>query len=139
MIKKILIVDDEPTLVEILTDHFTNDGWTVESACNGKDGFEKTKSFSPDVILSDILMPVMTGLQMLEALYLIKSDIPLIFLSGFKDAEKTKLAWSMYAFDFLDKPFNSTSMLLVAQNAFEYGKDYVQNARKKAESLKKQA
>lgn len=128
--KKILIVDDELDLTVALVSMFEDSGWTVESASNGQEALEKVDSFNPNVIISDIHMPVMNGLEMLESIFRQGLLIPVVLLTGYRDAEKVKRAQTACAYDFLDKPFMSKTVLLMADIAFEFGKDHVLNARK---------
>ena len=60
---KILIVDDEPDIVEILKYNLNNEGYDVKSAYNGKKAVEKAKKFIPDIILLDVMMPEMDGIE----------------------------------------------------------------------------
>lgn len=66
--KKILIVEDEPSYVKILNDQLTSKGYEVYSASNGKEGLALAKKHSPDLILLDIKMPIMDGMTMLDLL-----------------------------------------------------------------------
>jgi CheY-like chemotaxis protein/HPt (histidine-containing phosphotransfer) domain-containing protein len=134
--KKILFVDDEEDMLSVLTRLFEDSGWTVETASNGRSGLEKAESFKPDVILSDIAMPTMTGTEFLKLLVEKKSKIPVIFLTGHRDVEKMKQAWAYGAFDFLDKPFKLEEMLQVCESAYSFGKDYVQSSRNRLQKLK---
>lgn len=138
MLKKILIVDDEVDLAELEVQLFEAAGWEAASAINGKEALVFIEKFQPDVILSDITMPVMDGLTLIEQLYHLKIEIPLIFVTGFRDVEKMKKAWSFGAFDFLDKPFNEKMMLQIANNAYEFGKEHLRASRKR-NSMKNQA
>lgn len=138
MKKRILIVDDEPDLCEVLVDHFQDDDWQTDVAPNGRVALTKLAEFKPDVILSDINMPVMDGMELLEEIYKRQDETPLIFISAFRDLEKMKKAWSLCAFDFLDKPFNRAAMLQLANNAVTYGRDYVRSARKRFLKIKGQ-
>lgn len=139
MSRKILIVDDEKDLVDVMRSCFEYEGWLVETADNGLEALKKCSIFSPDVILSDINMPKMNGLQFLAELDRMQSEIPLIFLSAFRDVEKMKLAWGLCAFDFLDKPFSQRDLLQVANSAYDYGRDYTVSARRRYRRLKKNA
>lgn len=65
---KILLVDDEISLLELYTLTFVNEGFSVNTAADGKEAIEKAKKFQPDIILLDIMMPVMNGLDALIAL-----------------------------------------------------------------------
>lgn len=133
--KKILIVDDEEILLELLVEYFTSDNWTVEQASNGSEALSKIDVFKPDVILSDINMPLLDGIKLLETLYNKESLIPVILLTGYRDVDKMKKAWSACAYDFLEKPFKSEILLETAQNAFLFGKEYVETARKRYSKL----
>jgi len=64
--KKILIVEDEPMCLELLTSQLTEEGYKVIEAINGKKGLEKVKKEHPDLIILDIKMPVMDGITMLD-------------------------------------------------------------------------
>ncbi len=68
MNKKILIIEDEPALLKILVDKFTKEGFDTISAINGKEGLESALKNHPDIILLDIIMPVMDGMAVLDEL-----------------------------------------------------------------------
>jgi DNA-binding NtrC family response regulator len=131
MEKRILIADDEVDLCEILTFHFQSDGWIVLTTNNGQEALAQVEQFRPTVILSDINMPKMDGLAMLEKLHSMDLNIPVILLTGFSDVQKMQRAWAACAFDFLDKPFKRHDLLTLANNAHEHGADYVRTARKR--------
>ncbi|OGG02807.1 hypothetical protein A2W14_07345 [Candidatus Gottesmanbacteria bacterium RBG_16_37_8] len=90
---KILIIEDDPLMLRMYQKIFKFEGFEVEIATNGEEGIEKTRSYKPTLILLDIMMPKMNGLQVLEKL---KSEpdlkkIPVIMLTnlaGSQDAEK---------------------------------------------------
>ena len=131
MEKKILIVDDEVDLCEILGFLFESDKWEVRTASNGAEALKLVESFQPQVILSDINMPDMDGLQLLENLFQKNLDTPVILLTGFRDSQKMQKAWMNCAYDFMDKPFKKDELILLANNAHKYGADYVRFARKR--------
>jgi two-component system response regulator GlrR len=128
-LKKILIVDDEPDLLDILGIYFEGEGWKAEFAFNGQIALEKVKVFHPHVILSDINMPELDGLQLLEQLAVKGDDTPVIFITAFRSVEKVKRAWSLGAFDFVEKPADSRALVTLAENAFVHGREYVRAAR----------
>jgi len=68
MNKKVLIVEDEPTLKNILVDKLTSKGYEVSFALNGKEGLNVALKIHPDIIILDIIMPVMDGISMLDEL-----------------------------------------------------------------------
>lgn len=120
--KKILIVDDEPLLIEIISDYL--EGYQVISAKNGKEGLEKVESEKPDLVISDINMPVMTGLKMLECLREKGINTPVIVVTGYGDKEKMRDAWRLGAYDFLDKPIDPDNLIHVVDAALKYGIDF---------------
>lgn len=102
---KILIIEDDPLVSRLYQKVFTIEGYTVEVANNGEAGFEKAKTEKPTLVLLDIMMPKMNGLQVLEKLEADPSlkKIPVIMLTnlaGDQDAEK---ALSMGAVKYIIK------------------------------------
>lgn len=123
MRKRILIVDDSHSIVRMIQVVLEKEGWQILTAFNGKDGLELARSQKPDLIVLDIIMPVMDGYQVCEALQrdANTASIPVIFLTvkgqmgelkdqkygpGFyaaKIAEQEK-AFNVGAVDFISKP-----------------------------------
>ncbi|MFA6028023.1 MAG: response regulator [Patescibacteria group bacterium] len=105
MTKKILIVEDEATLVRALTDKFTKENFLALSAKNGKEGLETALLHKPDIILLDIVMPEMDGISMLGEL---RKDswgkkVPVIMLTNLTDAEQVQETMKNGVFDYLVK------------------------------------
>lgn len=103
--KKVLIIDDDPYLSEAYRMKFETAGFNIEQAFDGKSGFERAHSSSPDIILLDIIMPLNSGLETLEKL---KGDpatkgIPVLTLTNFGSEENVKKAFELGATDFLMK------------------------------------
>ena len=80
--KKILIIEDEAALAEVLEAKLNKEKYQVEVAFNGEEGFEKIKSYKPDLILLDIVMPKMNGYEVLEKMNENKITIPVIVISN---------------------------------------------------------
>ena len=137
--QKILIVDDEPDLKDILVHNFKAEQWDALGAESALEALELINTFKPDVIISDITMPGMTGLQMLEILENQNSNTPVIFLTGYSDLQKVRDAWLFGAFDLVDKPFIIANLMQIADNALRFGVEYVQSSRKRRLRLKKSA
>lgn len=102
---KILIVEDDKILARMYQVKFTNAGLTIELAENGQDGLAKMKSFHPDVVLMDLMMPIMDGFT---ALTRAKEDpeikdIPIIVLSNLSMAEDARKAIKMGALEHIVK------------------------------------
>jgi len=104
-IQKILVVDDEPDICEILTYNLTNDGYEVECASSAEEAFGKLTS-EHSLILLDVMMKGMSGYQMAETLRSNGNRIPIIFLTA-KDAENDMLTgFSVGGDDYVSKPFS---------------------------------
>ena len=110
---KVLIVDDEPKIVQTLQDRLEMNEYEVLIAYDGKEGLEKAVKFLPDVILLDILMPVMDGLEMLEALreYPDCSDISVIMLTARNRTQDVERAHACGIKDYVVKPFEISELL----------------------------
>ena len=88
---KILLVEDDPLIYRMYQKAFKLEGFETELAVNGQEGLDKLKEFKPDIILLDIMMPVMNGVEMLTKLKteLKTKDIPVVVLTNVSDAGVT--------------------------------------------------
>lgn len=101
---KILIVDDEPDVVELLSDYFSLNGYDILSACNGKEALTKI-SKQPDLILLDVNMPKLNGIELCEQIREFVS-CPILFLTArTEDADKIK-GFAVGGDDYIVKPFS---------------------------------
>ncbi len=109
----VLVVEDNPDLCRYLVDMLA-DRWRTISAGNGREGLEAARSGNPDLIVSDIMMPDMDGLQMLEALRadIRTSHMPVLLLTARQDAETRLKGLELSADDFLAKPFDGAELQL---------------------------
>jgi DNA-binding response OmpR family regulator len=110
---KVLLVDDDPVILKLLQVNFEMEGYTVMTAADGVEGLEKARSEHPDIVLLDIMMPRMDGLQVTQAL---KGDdatkeIPIILLSAKAQASDIQAGKDMGADDYLTKPFDPLELL----------------------------
>lgn len=90
---RILIVDDDPIFNELLSSFFTDEGFLVFKAFNGDEGYKEFLKTQPDVILSDVIMPVTNGIEMAKKIISSEKKIPIVFMSGYtsnKDLEAIK-------------------------------------------------
>ncbi len=124
MSKKILIVDDEVDLVEIYTDDLSLAGYECIPAYNGEQALKLCISEKPDVIISDINMPVMDGLTMLKRMKDEGIKVPVILVTAFSNTQKIREAWKNGAFDFLEKPVNFEILHSLIKNAIEFGVNF---------------
>lgn len=105
MSKKILVVEDEIALLQVLSDRFSAEGFSVQTATDGVEGLQKALSWKPDLILLDIVMPKMDGMSMLHKLRAEAAgkNIPVILLTNLSDTEDVYEAMANGVFDFLVK------------------------------------
>jgi len=117
--KRILLVDDDRDFVEMLTDLMETSGYEVLTALSGEEGIEKCKESSPDLILLDIMLPQIDGLDvlyMLRNLYNTKT-IPIIIVIGKTEMESFFQAKGFGATDYIMKPFHPEELLaLIAKH-----------------------
>jgi len=93
---KILLIEDDPLIYRLYQKLFTLEGYEIELAENGQIGLEKLKTFHPDILLMDIMMPTMNGIEMLTNVKADPStkDIPVIVLTNIADMNITQMALS---------------------------------------------
>lgn len=103
--QKVLVVEDEEILLASLKEELSSGGYEVEGALDGIEGLEKVKASRPDLILLDLLMPKMDGMEMLQKLKAdpASRDIPVVILTNLSDYEKISEALSLGAMDYLVK------------------------------------
>jgi len=90
---KVLLIDDDPGILESFTHLLKKKGFEVETAENGKEGLEKMKTFKPDLIISDMRMPEMDGVELMENIPGVKGFFPgKIIFTGFDDSEVLNLS-----------------------------------------------
>ncbi|QFZ55799.1 sigma-54-dependent Fis family transcriptional regulator [Oceanihabitans sp. IOP_32] len=126
---KILIIEDEAAirrvLVKILSEE--NEGYQVEEAENGLVGIEKIKNEDFDLILCDIKMPKMDGVEVLEAVKKIKPEIPMVMISGHGDLDTAVNTMRLGAFDYISKPPDLNRLLNTVRNALDRKELVVEN------------
>lgn len=125
---RILIVDDEVNLRRSLQTTFELEGWTVETALHGKAALEVLERFTPDVMLVDLQMPVMDGLELLEVLAARDESPPVVMLTAHGSIDTAVRATKAGAVDFLEKPPHAEKVLLAARNAGERHRLVLENA-----------
>lgn len=126
---KILIIEDEPAIRRVLTKILSeeNDTYQVEEAEDGLIGMEKIKNTDYDLILCDIKMPKMDGVEVLEATKKIKPEIPIVMISGHGDMETAINTMRLGAFDYISKPPDLNRLLNTVRNALDKKQLVVEN------------
>ena len=130
---KILIVEDEAAirrvLVKILSEE--NDTYQVQEAQDGLEGLEKIRKEDYDLVLCDIKMPKMDGVEVLEAVKKIKPEIPIVMISGHGDLDTAVNTMRLGAFDYISKPPDLNRLLNTVRNALDRKELVVENKRLK--------
>ncbi len=112
---KILVVEDEFGLQEIFRDIFKMEGYEVMVAVDGVNGFEIYKEFLPDLVFTDVVMPKMSGLELVKKIREINPDIKVIYISGFFGIKRLREELDQdiaeYGYPTLSKPFKTSEML----------------------------
>ncbi len=112
--KKILLIEDDPMLLDMYNLKFSEAGYTVFKAESGKKGFELAKKNQPDIILLDIILPQMDGFTVMENLKKDKdtAKIPVFFLTNLKQDEDIKRGKKLGAVDYLVKASLTPAQIL---------------------------
>jgi len=126
---KILIIEDEAAIRRVLTKILSeeNDTYQVEDAEDGIQGLEKIKNNDYDLVLCDIKMPKMDGVEVLEAVKKIKPEIPMVMISGHGDMETAIQTMRLGAFDYISKPPDLNRLLNTVRNALDRKQLVIEN------------
>lgn len=126
---RILIIEDEASIRRVLTKILAeeNDTYQVEEAEDGLAGIEKLKNEDYDLVLCDIKMPKMDGVEVLEAVKKIKPEIPVVMISGHGDLETAVNTMRLGAFDYISKPPDLNRLLNTVRNALDKKQLVVEN------------
>jgi len=117
--KLILLVDDEASVREALTDILNDSGYRVECAASGGEGLEKIETLNPDVVLLDIRMPDIDGIKVLELVRRRGERTPIILITAYGSTQTTIEAMKLGAFDYLMKPLKISDLLDAVKKAIE--------------------
>ena len=108
---KVLLVEDEENLASLLKSAIGDNFYSFNIAQNGKDGIEKFLKFLPDIVITDITMPELNGLDMVKEIKKIDSTIPIIILSAYSEKEKLLNAIDVGVIKYFIKPFDPDDLL----------------------------
>lgn len=135
---KILVVEDAHSLRTDIVEMLEYEGYAVASAENGKVALDLAQTFRPDVIVSDIMMPVMDGLKLLAALRAdgATATIPLIFLTARTDRVDMRQGMELGADDFVTKPFHAVELLATVQTQVKKKQQRDQEAEARMDGLR---
>lgn len=116
---EILIIDDEKAIRKALTEILSAEGYKTEEAGDGEEGLKKFKERSYDVVLCDIKMPKLDGIEFLQKATETNADVPVIMISGHGNIETAVDAVKKGAFDYISKPPDLNRMLITIRNAMD--------------------
>lgn len=118
----ILIIDDEKAIRKTLTEILTFEGYKVEEAADGEEGLKKFREKNYDLVLCDIKMPKLDGIEFLQRAGEVNADVPVIMISGHGNIETAVEAVKKGAYDFISKPPDLNRLLITIRNAMDKSK-----------------
>jgi len=119
MAERILVVDDEPSMREFLEIMLSQDGYRVSVASTGEEGIKIYRLTEPDLVLTDVRMPGMSGLDLIREIHTIDSAVPIIAITAYASADDALRAVREGAYDYLSKPFQVEDLRIIIRNALE--------------------
>src|SRR5690606_11949035 len=130
---KSLIIEDEPAIRRVLNKILSeeNSNYLVEEAEDGLVGIEKIRNEEYDLVLCDIKMPKMDGIEVLEAIKKIKPEVQVVLISGHGDLDTAVNAMKLGAFDYISKPPDLNRLLNTVRHALDRKELVVENTRLK--------
>ncbi|MBN2374222.1 response regulator [bacterium] len=117
--KKILIVDDDPNICEILLDILIEEGYQVVTACNGMDALERIRHGSFNLVITDVKMPIMDGMALLREIERSHKDIEVILITSYGNQGQQVEATLLGAYEYLNKPLNMDQLKEIIARALE--------------------
>ncbi|MGH2648540.1 MAG: sigma-54-dependent transcriptional regulator [Ginsengibacter sp.] len=115
----ILIIDDEKSIRKTLTEILSYEGYKIEEAADGEEGLKKFRERNFDLVLCDIKMPKLDGIEFLEKAKEINDEVPIIIISGHGNIETAVEAVKKGAYDYISKPPDLNRLLITLRNAMD--------------------
>ncbi len=137
MFPAVLIVDDNESIIESLEGILSDDGFEVFWAFNGYDALKKIETLSPDIVLLDIWMPGMDGIETLKEIKNEYPNLPVIMITGHGTIEAAVDATKLGAFDFLEKPLSIDRVIVTINNALNFRKLEEENRYLRKKTIEK--
>ncbi len=137
MYPAVLIVDDEVSIIESLEGILSDDGFEVMHAFNGYEALKKIEKESPDIVLLDIWMPGMDGIETLREIKKISPHLPVVMITGHGTIESAVDATKSGAYDFLEKPLSIDKVMVTINNALNFRKLEEENIYLRKKSIEK--
>ncbi len=115
----ILLVDDNEDIIAVLSDYLTSRGYNIEVAFDGEEALKKYKKGKFDLLISDVVMPNMNGIELMQHIYKIDEEIIIVMISGYPNVNKAVEAMKAGAYDYIIKPFELEDVHIRIKRAFE--------------------
>ena len=133
MLKPILVVDDEKSMRDFLSIFLKQEGYKVKCASSGRDAFELLEKKEFDLVITDIKMPDINGVDVLKKVKSLNLNTPVIMITAFASNETAMEALNQGVYDYISKPFNVDEMKIIVKRALEKKKLLDENAYLKTE------
>ncbi len=117
--EKILLIDDETSILQSLKIFLSSMNYEVATASNGIEGIQYVHSLHPDLVITDLKMPELNGLEVLEQVKRIDSNIPCIIMTAYEDIDTTIKAMQLGAYDYIEKPIDTPRFKALIKRSLE--------------------
>lgn len=119
---KVLVIDDEPVVIKSCDRVLAHEGIEVEGVTSGRDGLDRAESSPFDVVLLDLKMPDMNGMEVLHRIKQAKPEVTVIIITGFPSVDTAIEAFKLGVFDYVPKPFTPDELAETVKRAIELRK-----------------
>lgn len=116
--KSILLVDDEELYLDALAMILIKEGYDISTACNGKKALQSVKKKQYDLVITDMIMPDITGIDVLKEVKSLYPEAKVIIITGFGAPESYLESMTLGAFEYLNKPINMPELKKAIKRAF---------------------
>ena len=127
--KTILLADDDDNLRRVLEFQLSEAGYKILTAADGAQAFEIFTNNDFDCVITDLRMPKLSGLELLEKIKTFNAEIPVVVITAFGEVETAVSAMKAGAFDYINKPFNRDEILLTLERAVSFSETKSENRR----------
>ncbi len=132
--KRVLVVDDKDMMRDSVATTLSRAGFEVEAVCDGPAALAAIAARRPDAIVTDMRMPGLTGIELLEQVRRIDDDLPVVVMTAFGTIDTAVRAIRLGAFDYLTKPFEGDELVIAVKRAVEHARLVRENAVLRASS-----
>ncbi len=134
---KVLLVEDDPSLRMVICETLTIEGFTVRTAHNGIAGLESFSAENPDVVVADIMMPRLDGLEMVDRIRQRNRTVPILFLTAKSSVDSVVEGFKAGADDYLRKPFSMKELIVRIRALYTRAHTYDSHSRKDSSNILK--